>query len=143
MISISLDNPYLLFLAIPLALVVFIPYFIAIRKENSSFSTVASLIIHIFLVGLVVTAFAGLHETTVKTETEVIVVADVSYSTDRELDLVDQHIKNLQKEGNLPQNSRLGVVCFGKAGCQTRADNLHTVKAQDSINYCIVAIVAA
>lgn len=133
MISISLDNPYLLFLAIPLALIVFIPYFIAIRKENSSFSTVASLIIHIFLVGLVVTAFAGLHETTVKTETEVIVVADVSYSTDRELDLVDQHIKNLQKEGNLPQNSRLGVVCFGKDyQLNTQlGGNFKTVKGSD------------
>lgn len=114
MTSISFDNPYLLLLAIPLMALVFIPYFIAIRKENSSVSTILSLIIHTVMVVAVTLAFAGPHKTTVKTETEVIVVADVSYSTDKELEAIDAHINNLMKEGNLPLNSKLGVVCFGK-----------------------------
>ena len=114
MISISFDNPYLLFLAIPMLAIVVIPYAVAIRKENRSASTVITLITHTVMVALVTLALAGMHQSTVMTETEVVVVADVSYSTDRELDTVDAHIKNLQKEGNLPENSKLGVVCFGK-----------------------------
>ena len=114
MTNISFDNPYLLLIAIPLLALVFIPYFIAIRKENSSVSTILSLIIHTVMVVAVSLAFAGLHKTTIKTETEVIVVADVSYSADKELDKIDAHINNLLKEGNLPLNSKLGVVCFAK-----------------------------
>lgn len=114
MTSISFDNPYLLLIAIPLMALVFVPYFIAIRKENSSVSTVLSLIIHTVMVISVALAFAGPHKTTVKTETEVIVVADVSYSTDKELEAIDAHINSLMKEGNLPLNSKLGVVCFAK-----------------------------
>ena len=114
MTSISFDNPYLILIAIPLMVLVFVPYFIAIRKENSSVSTVLSLIIHTVMVISVALAFAGPHKTTVKTETEVIVVADVSYSTDKELEAIDAHINSLMKEGNLPLNSKLGVVCFAK-----------------------------
>ncbi len=47
----------------------------------------------------------------VSTETSVYVVADVSYSMHKNLDLVDSHIQKLQD--NLPLNSRMGVVCFG------------------------------
>ena len=41
--SVNFDNPYLLLLAIPLLLLVVIPFIIAIRKENRQKSAVASL----------------------------------------------------------------------------------------------------
>ncbi|MBO4982698.1 MAG: VWA domain-containing protein [Clostridia bacterium] len=110
--SISLDNPYLLLIAIPLLLLTIIPYILAIKKENKSKSTIASLIIHLFIVAVVSVAFSGLHQTTVKTETEVFVVADVSYSSSRNYEQIDEYIRNL--DGNLPPNSKVGVVCFGK-----------------------------
>lgn len=114
MTNISLDNPYLLLLAVPLFILVLVPYLIAIRKENKSKSTRASLIIHTIIVLLVSVAFAGLHKTTIKTTTEVIVVADVSYSTGRNADKIDNYIKDLIKKENLPENTKTGVVCFGK-----------------------------
>ncbi len=110
--NVSFDNPYLLLIAIPLLLLIIIPFIIAIRKENRSKATVASLIIHITIVGLVTLAAAGMMITTILTETTVYVVADVSYSGERNLDLVDEYIDDIRE--NLPKNTKLGVVCFGE-----------------------------
>ena len=110
--SVNFDNPYLLLLAIPLLLLVVIPFIIAIRKENRQKSAVASLIMHLVIVCLITLAAAGTKVTTVLTETTVYVVADVSYSSERELDRVDEYIKEMSE--NLPKNTKLGVVCFGK-----------------------------
>ena len=110
--SVNFDNPYLLLLAIPLLCLVVIPFIIAIRKENRQKSAVASLIMHIVIVCLITLAAAGTKVTTVLTETTVYVVADVSYSSERELDRVDEYIKEMSE--NLPKNTKLGVVCFGK-----------------------------
>ena len=114
MTSISFDNPYLLLIGIPLFLLVFVPYLIAIRKENRSKSAVISLILHTLIIGIVCTVVAGLHTKTVITKTEVIVVADASYSTDRDAEKIDGYIKELLKAENLPENTKAGVVCFGK-----------------------------
>lgn len=110
--NVSFDNPYLLLLAIPLVLLIVIPFIIAIRKENRSKATVASFIIHITIVALVTLAAAGTMITTILTETTVYVVADVSYSGERNFDLVDDYINDIKD--NLPKNTKLGVVCFGE-----------------------------
>lgn len=110
--NISFDNPWLLLLAIPLIAAVVVPYCIAIRKDNKNGHTVASLILHLLIIALVVPALAGMASVTVMTKTEVYVVADVSYSANRNLDLVDAYITELQ--GKLPENSTVGLVCFGK-----------------------------
>lgn len=112
MININFDNPYLLLLIIPLAALVLVPYFIAIRKENKSIASTVALITHLITVVIVILAAAGMSNVTVITETEVLVVADVSYSADGSLDTVDQYIADIEK--NLPKNSKLGVVTFGK-----------------------------
>ena len=110
--SVNFDNPYLLLLAIPLLLIVIVPFIIAIRKENRQVSSAISLVIHIVMVVLVTLAAAGLKITTVRTETIVYVVADVSHSQDGDLDLIDEYIDEISD--NLPRNTKLGVVCFGR-----------------------------
>ena len=110
--NISFDNPYLLLIGIPLLLAVIVPYIWSIRKDNVSKSVVTSLILHIVMVLCITFAVAGTTYTTVVTETNVYVVADVSYSTSQELDKVDEHIRSVQK--NLPNNAKMGVVCFGR-----------------------------
>ncbi len=109
--NISFDNPYWLLLAVPLLLGVLIPFCIAIRRENRSKSTVASLVIHLLIVALVGLGVGGTVITTVMTKTEIYVVADVSYSANRNLDEVDGYIAKIKEE--LPKNTELGVVCFG------------------------------
>lgn len=110
--SINFDNPYLLLLAIPIAALFIIPFAIAIRKDNINGHNIASGIIHIIMALIIAFVAAGTSIVTTLTETDVYVVADVSYSANRNLGLIDEYIDDLSD--NLPRNSRLGVVTFGK-----------------------------
>ncbi|MBO7196735.1 MAG: VWA domain-containing protein [Clostridia bacterium] len=110
--NISFDNPYWLLLAIPLAAALLIPYFISVSKDNRNKGWIASLVIHILIIISVSLAAAGLVHTTVMTSTKVYVVADVSYSSNRNLDEIDEYIQQIKE--NLPSNASMGVVCFGK-----------------------------
>ena len=112
MININFDNPLLLLLLIPFVAIVIVPYCIAIRKENKTKASSIALITHLVIVLLVVLAAAGMSNITVITKTEVYVVADVSYSAEHTLDLVDEYIADIEKQ--LPKNAQMGVVTFGK-----------------------------
>lgn len=108
--SISFDNIYLIFLAIPLIVIFTVPFLLAIRKENRNPHNIASYVIHIVMA--VVIAFAATSPTVTKvvTSTEVYVVADVSYSTHKNLDTIDNFIRALK----LPSNSTLGLIAFAR-----------------------------
>ena len=110
--NISFDNPYLLLLLIPLLLAIVIPVAIAIRKENKSRSVCLSLALHIAIAVICTLAIGGMIYTAVMTETQVIVVADVSYSSARNLDEVDALIEEVREK--LPKNASMSVVVFGK-----------------------------
>ena len=99
--NISFDNPYWLLLAIPMLAALLIPYFISVSRDNKSRGWVSSLIIHIVIILSISLAAAGLVHTTVKTRTKVYVVADVSYSSSRNLDKIDEYIR--QVEASLPE----------------------------------------
>ncbi len=108
--NISFDNIYLLLIAVPLILVFLIPFLISVRKVNRNFHNVASFALHIIMAIIIGFAAAGTTFTAVLSRTQVYVVADVSYSANKNLDEVDGYIKNLK----LPANSEVGLVCFGK-----------------------------
>ena len=110
--NISFDNPYLLLVFIPLLLCIVIPIIIAIRKENRHRSVFISTALHILICLCATLALAGMIYTTVMTETQVVVVADVSYSANRNLDVVDGYITEIREK--LPKNSKMAVVVFGK-----------------------------
>ena len=110
--NISFDNPYWLLLAIPMLAVLLIPYFISVSRDNRSRGWVSSLIIHIVIIISLSLAAAGLVHTAVKTRTKVYIVADVSYSSNRNLDEIDEYIRQIEE--SLPQRSYLGIVTFGR-----------------------------
>ena len=110
--NISFDNPYLLLVFIPLLLAIVIPVIIAIRKENRHRSVFIAMALHILIALCATLALSGMIYTTVITETQVVVVADVSYSANRNLDQVDDYIEEIREK--LPKNSKLAVVVFGK-----------------------------
>lgn len=112
MSSISFDNIWLLFLILPLAVLLTVPFVVAVRGENANGHNIASMALHVIMAVLIGLTAAGAKIVTVVTETDVYVVADVSYSANRNLGLIDTYIEKLS--GNLPQNSQMGVVCFGK-----------------------------
>lgn len=112
MSSISFDNVWVFYLAIPLAIIILIPFIFAIRKDNVNWHNVVALVLHFIIATLVLFAASGIKTETVLTKTSLYVVADVSYSANRNFDLIDNHINNVKN--NLPQNSQMGIVCFGK-----------------------------
>ncbi len=110
--SISFDNPLLLLVFIPMLLLTVIPYVIAIRRGSRDRAPKISLVLHLVISAILTLALAGLSTTTVITETNVFVVADVSHSSQNSLDRIDGYIDEI--EDSLPRNSKLGVVCFAK-----------------------------
>lgn len=112
MININFDNPYLLLIAIPVLALLLLPFAIAIRKENRSKSVVASMILHLVIAVFVALGAAGMNVQTVAEKTQIYVLADVSYSTNRNLGLVDEYIHDLKEE--LPLNAKMGVIVFGR-----------------------------
>ncbi|MGN1060764.1 MAG: VWA domain-containing protein [Candidatus Coproplasma sp.] len=110
MSSINFDNPWLLFIALPIIILFTVPFALAIRKDNLSGHNIASGVIHIFMAIIIAFAAAGTSIVTTVTQTDVYVLADVSYSASLNLDTVDGYINKLST--NLPANSRMGVICF-------------------------------
>lgn len=111
MSNINFDNPWLLLIAVPLIVLFTVPFLIAVRKDNRNAHNIASQIMHVFMALIIAFAAAGTSITTVLTETHVYVVADVSYSANKNLDTIDNIIKN---ELVLPRNSKVGIITFGK-----------------------------
>ena len=112
MININFDKPLLLLVLIPLLLIVIGSFIFAINKENKSTKNIISFIIHIVICVLVTLALAKTTLELVVTKTEVYILADVSYSSRNNLDLIDEYIEDLGD--NVPRNSKLGLICFGK-----------------------------
>ena len=110
--NINFSNPWLLLIGLVILGCVFIPFFIAIKKDGFNFHNITSLIIHA-LVGIMITlTIADMTLEFNITETDVYVLADCSYSCNRNLNLIDDSINRLSK--NLPNNSKLGVITYGK-----------------------------
>ncbi len=118
MSSINFDNPWLLLIALPIAVLLLLPFFLTVRKDNRSFHNVTSCLLHLLIAVMVAFSAAGTSIQSIVTETNVYVVADLSHSTQKNLETIDGHIQRLEK--NLPLNTELGVVCFG-------ATNSHVV----------------
>lgn len=110
--NINFANPWILLIAIPLLVMVIISYVIAIKKDNRTINNTFSFITHIFIVVLLVLTMAKTTYEKIITETNIYVLADVSYSSNNNLDLIDEYIDNLQH--NVPKNSKIGIICFGK-----------------------------
>ena len=101
----------LLAIALPLVVLFTVPFALVTRKENANGHSIASYVMHIVLAIIIGFTSAGTSWVSTITETDVYVVADVSYSANKNLGEIDNIIKN---RIILPANSRIGVVCFGK-----------------------------
>ncbi len=146
MSNINFDNPWLLLIAVPLVIVLAIPFFIAVRKDNRNVHNVLSCILHVAIAVCISLSAAGMKYKSFIKETDVYVVADVSYSTNKNLDVVDGYIHNLRE--NLPIDTKLGVVCFGGNDTQVvhtpLGGKLRSVKeAVDKVDYSATDIVSA
>lgn len=111
MSNINIDHPYLFLLIIPLLIGVIIP-FVKMKNGKKNPKNIASLVIHILLAVLITTSISDIKILHASQNSEIYVVADVSYSDEQELDKIDEHINKIHNLLDL--NSKMGVVCFGK-----------------------------
>ena len=81
MSSINFDNPILLLIGIPFILAAVIPFVLAIRKDNLTKNNLISFVIHILLSVVITLAIAKKTYEIIITETNIYVLADVSYSS--------------------------------------------------------------
>ncbi|MGN0807877.1 MAG: VWA domain-containing protein [Candidatus Coproplasma sp.] len=140
MSSINFDNPWLLFIALPLIVLIIVPFAITIRKDNLNGHNLSSGIIHIVMAIIIAFAAAGTSVITTVTQTDVYVLADVSYSASLNLDTVDECINNLE----LPPNSRKGVICFANGHkIVTRLGERFTTVKNSGVDDSSTNIVAA
>lgn len=110
--NINFANPYILILLVPVILLIVISYIIAIRKDNRTINNVISFILHLIIGVLVILSFSKTTFEKVITETNIYILADISYSSNDNLDVIDDHINNVVIDA--PKNSKIGVICFGK-----------------------------
>ena len=110
--SINFVNPWLLFIALPLLAAVIVPFVITVRRDNANFHNIASVSLHVIICICITLAIAGLSFETVITETQVYVLADISYSSEHNTDEVQKNVELIS--GKLPRNSKMGVICFGR-----------------------------
>ena len=75
-------------------------------------SVVISFVIHLVIATVAVLALAGMKTETVITKTEIYIVADVSYSSNKSLDKIDEYVNQVVEKA--PKNSKIGLICFGK-----------------------------
>lgn len=112
MSSINFDNPLLLLLLVPILLIVIGSFIWSVNKENKSVNNTISFICHIVIGVLLVLTISKTTLEIVVTKIEIYVLADISYSSKDNLDLIDEYIQNIEE--NAPRNSKIGIVCFGK-----------------------------
>lgn len=110
--NINFDDPWLLFLAVPLFALAVVPFVLAVRKDNINGHNIASLVLHLVICLSLTLALSGMKYQSVVTETNVYVLADVSYSAEHNLDDVQAKVE--QVAAKLPENSKMGVICFGR-----------------------------
>ena len=112
MSNISFDNPWLLFLLVPLFAAVLVPFFITVRKDNRNKQNITAMVLHLVFCLAFTLAVSGMKYERVVTETNVYVLADISYSAEHNLDDVQEKVEQVAKK--LPRNSQMGVICFGR-----------------------------
>ena len=112
MSNISFANPWLLFLLIPFLAMVLVPFFITVKRDNANFHNITSAVLHVIICICITLVISGMTFNTAITQTNVFVLADVSYSATHNLDEVQRSVQEVSNK--LPKNSKMGVICFAR-----------------------------
>lgn len=110
--NITFDYPWLLLLLIPAAILTFLPYFRIKKKYRRTRNRVVSIVLHSIIMVLCIFALAGVGFSfnLNNTESEVILLVDVSYSGENVQEERDAFVKSvIESEADY----KLGIVTFG------------------------------
>lgn len=113
MSNIKITYPYLLYVAIPLAVLVIVGFFFIPKKKKKRPNNIISLVLHIVLAVTLSLAFADIKYEKTSNQTEVYVLVDCSVSEDQNVEKLDETVKDIYDKANASLAST-GVICFGK-----------------------------
>ena len=125
--SINFIRPWLLLLLIPAALMTLVPYFRMNKRYRGTRNRITSMILHGIVMLLSISVLAG---TTIEynvpnEESEVILVVDASFSSDKVQEKRDEFVQAIIDTNN--SNFKLGIVTFG-------FDQVYAVELTDKMN---------
>ena len=111
--NIHFDNPWLLFVLIPLLLITIIPFLRIPKKFRNTRNRVISVTLHCLVAVLLTCLLAGVYFTfTVPNrDNEIMIVVDASDSNDERRDEKDAYIQTII--GMCDSNYKVGIVTFG------------------------------
>lgn len=114
MSNFKFNNPWLLFLIIPLAALIVVGFFLMKKEKRYLKKNIISLSLHIVIAVLISIAFADPRYLVIDKETEVYVLVDASASEKTSTDRIDQVIEKVRDEALKIPNTKVGVIPFAK-----------------------------
>lgn len=110
--NIKIANPYLGFIAIPLAVLVVIGFFLLPKYKRKSPKNLVSLGLHFLMIATLTFTFMDFRFLHTSKDTELVILADCSESTRQDADKLSETVKDIYDQGK-EQGDKVGIVCFG------------------------------
>ena len=108
------NNPWLLFLMIPLVALVIVGFFLMRKEKRYTKKNIISLSLHLVMAVLISFAFADPQYLAIDKETQVYVLVDASASEKTSVERIDKAIKSVRDEVLKTPNTMVGVIPFAK-----------------------------
>ena len=114
MSNFKFNNPWLLFLIIPLVALIVLGFFLMKKEKRYTKKNIISFSLHIVIAILISFAFADPQYLIIDKTTDVYVLVDASASEKTSIDRIDETIKKVRDEALKTPNTRVGVIGFAK-----------------------------
>ena len=111
-IEFSFENPWYLLLAIPSYAVILIPFFLLPARRRQNIRKILPVVLHMIIVSLLVLIIAGFTVVSNSHEQAVVLVVDLSDSTDTVQDQIEYRTRELLEL--IEENTPVGIVAFGQ-----------------------------
>lgn len=108
----EIHNPWLLFVALPLLIVVVVGYLLLPKQKKRRPKNIASLAIHCVICITLALAFADIRYVEDKSNVELYMVVDCSASEEKNVEKIDTIINDVKDKAS--DKTKVGVVCFAK-----------------------------
>ena len=108
------NNPWLLFLIIPLVVLIVVGFFMMKKEKRYTKKNIISFSLHLVIAVLISVAFADPSYLTVDKETDVFILVDASASEKTSTDRIDKAIKEVRAAALETPNTKVGVIPFAK-----------------------------
>lgn len=114
MSNFKFNNPWLLFLIIPLVALIVVGFFLMKKQKRYTKKNIISFSLHIVIAVLISIAFADPRYLSIDKLTEVYILVDASASEKPSVEKMDELIKKVSDEALKTPNTKVGIIPFAK-----------------------------